>query len=112
MKERRYISMTNFYQLVLKELLEELRRLGLVLVCGYQGRKCHVSASLINLSLFFYLLVADERKFQTLTTINKLDAAFLTVLCRKWCPWFSCRVTECEAGWMCGLARGQTGAET
>lgn len=32
--------------------------------------------------------------------------------CRKWCPWFSGGVTESEAGWMCGLARGQTGAET
>lgn len=75
-------------------------------------RTCQISSSIINLTKVFYLLVPDEHKLQTLTTKTRWTHTLLTALCRKWCPWFSCGVTECEAGWMCGLARGQTGAET
>lgn len=75
-------------------------------------RTSQISSSIINLTKVFYLLVPDEHKLQTLTTETCWTHTLLTALCRKWCPWFSCGVTECEAGWMCGLARGQTGAET
>lgn len=70
----------------------------------------HLTASQLNLC--FHLLVPEEHKFQTLRQEVSGTHTFLTVVCRKWCPWFSCGVTECEAGWMCGLARGQTGTET
>lgn len=52
--------------------------------------------------------MAAERKFQTLAP----ETFVLTAVLQEMCPWFSCGVTESEAGWMCGLAKGQTGAET
>lgn len=66
---------------------------------------------LTSTSLFFYLLWLMSINFRHWQRTSWTHA-FLPVPCRKWSPWFSCGVTECEAGWMRGLVKGQTRAET
>lgn len=62
--------------------------------------------SLINSTEIFICLFLMSADFRRRPQKQVGRYTLLADVCRKWCPWFSCGVTECEAGWMCGLAKG------